>query len=68
MKRACAIETQNPSALIALWIGGLEADLLDDSTGPGVIRGQHVRQRGRVVAGPRFHGTSVRSVPSCTPK
>ena len=51
MKRACATVTQNPSASHRVRVADLEADLLDDPPGPGVVGGEDVGEGGRVVAG-----------------
>ena len=64
MKRACAIETQNPRALDLLRITSLTPELLDDPSRPRVIGRQDVRQGGGVVSGaalPR-NVTQIRAV------
>ena len=68
MKRAWATETQKPSALIACGSAVLSRTC-------SMTRRAHAWSAVSTLVNavtsypvPRFHGTSVRSVPSCTPK
>jgi len=68
MKRACPMDTQNPRALT---LRGSPVFRRSSSTTRLAQAWSAVRTFVRAVGSypaPRFHGTSLRSVPSCTPK